>query len=210
VVQDPSSTANLNALTAGQSVTFDVNLSGLDIANSQTLGSLEGTVTFAGSLLGQPVSISPGSIIDPTGFLPAFNPGLADGSYLYLFSSSNALITANGTFYSFTVLVQPSVAGSGILSLDPRNGGNVAAFDANLNPLKIGFGPNLPFTVGPAVAVPELATSTMVVIALTMILARLGFARLRARQAVRAGGAIGGQDSGPSPILVADCATREY
>ncbi len=191
VVQDPSSTANLNALTAGQSVTFDVNLSGLDIANGQALGSLEGTVAFDGSLLGQPVSISPGSIVDPTGFLPASNPGLADGSYLYLFSDSNALITQNGTFYSFTVVVQPGVTGSGALSLDPSNGGYVAAFDANLNPVNIGFGPDQPFTVGAAAAVPEPGTATLVVIALTTILARLGFARLRARQVVRAGGASG-------------------
>jgi hypothetical protein len=59
VVQDPSSVADLNALTAGQPVTFDVNLSGLDLALGQTLGSLEGTVSFDASLLGQPLSVTP-------------------------------------------------------------------------------------------------------------------------------------------------------
>ncbi len=106
VVQDPSSHADLSALMAGQSVTFDVNLSGLDVANGQTLGSLEGTVAFDGSLLGQPSSISPGSVVpDPSGFLPALSSGTADASYLSLFSNSGDLITANGTFFSFTVVV---------------------------------------------------------------------------------------------------------
>jgi hypothetical protein len=163
VVQDPSSTADLSALTAGESVTFHVNLSGLDVANGQTLGTLEGTVAFDGSLLGQPSSILPGSIVpDASGFVTAANPGLADATYSSLFSNSGELITANGTLYEFTVVVQPVVAGSGVLSLDPSNGGFVAAFDASNNPVTIAFGPDLPFTVG-APAVPE--PSSLVVFA---------------------------------------------
>ena len=182
VVQDPSSNADLSALTAGQSITFDVNLAGLDVANGQTLGSLEGTVSFDGTLLGQPLSISPGAVVpDPSGFLTTVNPGLADASYYFGFSNSNSLITSNGTFYSFTVVVQPSVTGSGILSLDPSNGGFVAAFDANSNPVDIAPGADLPFSVG-AAAVPEPDTLVMAVIALAIILARVGFARLRLSQ----------------------------
>ena len=179
VVEDPSSTADLSALMAGQSVTFDVNLSGLDVAGGQTLGSLGGTVSFDGTLLGQPLSISPGAVVpDPSGFLTAVNPGLADASYYFGFSNSNSLITSNGTFYSFTVVVQPSVTGSGILSLD-----FVAASDANSNPINdIAPGTDLPFSVG-AAAVPEPDTLVMTVIALAIILARVGFARLRSRQA---------------------------
>ncbi|MGA7501505.1 MAG: hypothetical protein WBX00_32640 [Isosphaeraceae bacterium] len=179
VVEDPSSTADLSKLTAGQSITFDVNLAGLDVTNGQTLGSLGGTVSFDGTLLGQPLSISPGAVVpDPSGFLTAVNPGLADASYYFGFSNSNSLITSNGTFYSFTVVVQPSVTGSGILSLD-----FVAASDANSNPINdIASGTDLPFSVG-AAAVPEPDTLVMTVIALAIILARVGFARLRSRQA---------------------------
>jgi len=181
VVQDPSSHANLNSLTAGQSVTFDVNLSGLDVANGQTLGSLEGTVAFNGTLLGQPSSISPGAIVpDPSGFLTALDPGLADATYYFGFSNSNSLITANGVFYSFTVVVQPNVTGPGVLSLDPNNGGFVSAFDANNNPVNIAPGADLPFSVGGS-AVPEPGTLLMAGIALAVILARVGFARHRAR-----------------------------
>jgi hypothetical protein len=183
VVEDPSSTADLSKLTAGQSVTFDVNLSGLDVAGGQTLGTLGGTVAFDGSLLGQPVSISPGAVVpDLSGFLPALASGTADASYLSLFSNSGDLITANDTFFSFTVVVQPSVTGSGVLSLDPSNGGYVAAFDSNFNPLTIASGPDLPFSVG-AAAVPEPHTLIMAVIALAIISTRVGFARLRSRQA---------------------------
>jgi len=179
VVQDPSSNADLSALTAGQSITFDVNLSGLDVTGGQTLGSLEGTVAFDGTLLGQPLSISPGAIVppDPSGFLPALDSGKADASYL-----GSALITANGTFFSFTVVVQPGVTGSGVLSLDPNNGGFVSAYDANLNPVAIAPGADLPFSVGAAAAVPEPDTLVIAVIALAIILARVGFARLRSRQ----------------------------
>jgi hypothetical protein len=180
VVQDPNSSADLSALTAGQSITFDVNLAGL---NGQTLGSLEGTVSFDGTLLGQPLSISPGAVVlDPSGFLTAVNPGLADATYYFGFSYSGALITDNGTFFSFTVVVQPGVTGSGVLSLDPNNGGFVSAYDANLNPVAIAPGADLPFSVGAAAAVPEPDTLVIAVIALAIILARVGFARLRSRQ----------------------------
>jgi hypothetical protein len=172
VVQDPGSHADLSALMAGESVTFDVNLSGLDVADGQTLGSLEGTVVFDGSLLGEPVSISPGSIVDPTGFSPASNPGLADGSYYFGYSDSGDLIAANGTLYSFTVVVQPSVTGSGILSLDPANGGYVAAYDADLNPVTIGTGSDLPFAVVGGAAIPEPSTLVMAGTALITVLAR--------------------------------------
>jgi hypothetical protein len=161
-----------------------VNLSGLDVASGQTLGSLEGTVAFNGSLVGQPLSIFPGAIVpDSSGFLTALNPGIADASYASALSNTGDLITANGSFFSFTVVVQPGVTGSGVLSFDPSNGGFVAAFDSNLNPLTIASGPDLPFSVGAAAAVPEPHTLVMAVIALAIIPARVGFARLRSRQA---------------------------
>jgi hypothetical protein len=76
ITQDPSSTADLNALTPGEQVTFDVTLSGLDVAGGQTIGTLGGTVTFDQSLLGTALSITAGGIVpDPTGFLNSFSNG---------------------------------------------------------------------------------------------------------------------------------------
>jgi hypothetical protein len=180
VMQDPGSHADLNSLVAGQSVTFDVTLSGLDVVGGQTLGSLLGTVAFDGTLLGQPLSITAGPIVpDPTGFLSAPAPGVADASYLALFSVSGAVIAGNGTFFIFTVVVQSNVTGSGSLSLDPASGGYVAAFDANNNPVDITAGPGLSFTVGEA-AVPEPRSLAMAMIALALIPARVGLKRLLA------------------------------
>ena len=156
------------------------------MAGGQTLGALEGTVAFNGSILGQPSSILPGPVVpDPTGFLTAPSLGVADATYLFSFSNSNALITANGTFYGFTVVVQPNASGSGVLSLNPNEGGFVSAFDANLNPVSIGYGADLPFSVAGA-AVPEPATLVTAGIAIAVILARMGFAQPRLRQVRRA------------------------
>jgi hypothetical protein len=186
VVQDPSSHADLNALMAGQSVTFDVNLSGLDIADGQQLAALEGTVVFDASLLGQPSAISPGAVVpDSSGFLPAPSQGVADASYVSLFSNSGALIDSNGVFFTFTVVVQPDVSGSGVLSLNPNNGGFVSAFDPDFNPVTVTPGADLPFTVVNAV-IPEPDSMTLAFIALGLLLGTGGFARNRPARIARA------------------------
>src|SRR4051794_5533059 len=70
---------DLNNLTVGQSISFDVNLSGIN-GPTDNLDLLAATVTFDGELLGTP-SIHPGSIVpDQTGFLSAAMPGLADAN----------------------------------------------------------------------------------------------------------------------------------
>jgi hypothetical protein len=191
VVQDPSSHADLSALVAGQSVTFDVNLSGLDVVNGQTLGALEGTVAFDGSLLGQPLTISPGAIVpDSSGFVTAPSSGVADGSYVSLFSNSGALITENGTFFTFSVVVQPNVSGSGILSLDPSNGGFVSAFDADNNPVTVTPGADLPFTVVGSGLVPEPDSLGLAAVALGIVSATLGLARSCTRRRLCSGAAV--------------------
>src|SRR5205823_7657882 len=87
VTEDASSTADLNALTPGQQVTFDVTLSGL---TTETIGTLGATLNFEETLLGTPLSITPGSIVpDASAFLPGPGPGVADGSYSFHFSSSS-------------------------------------------------------------------------------------------------------------------------
>jgi hypothetical protein len=177
VVQDPSSNVDLSALQAGQSVVFDVNLSGLDIAGGQEIGTLGATVVFSQSLLGTPTAISPGTIVpDPTGFLSDLGGGSADATYSLFFSNSGAPIAANGTFFTFSVNVQPSVSGDGILSLNPNEGGFVDAFDTGGNPLTINAGQDLAFSVEGS-AVPEPSGLTMIGIAMTVIVwlrSRLG------------------------------------
>lgn len=169
VVQDPSSTANLDALQAGQTVMFDVDLSGLDVADGQTLGSLGGTVVFDTTLLGSPTVLAPGPIVpDPNAFLSTVDEGLADGSYASVFSAMNLSITMNGTFFTFDVVVQPNIGGSGVLSLDPNQGGFVFALDVNNNPVNIAPGADLPFTVIGA-AVPEPSALWMMGIGLITI-----------------------------------------
>jgi hypothetical protein len=75
------------------------------------------------------------------------------------------------------VVVQPSVSGSGALSFD-----SVSASDANLNPLTVTSGPDLPFSVEAATAVPEPQALVMAVIALAIMPTRVVLARLLSRQ----------------------------
>ena len=170
VVQDPSSMVDLNNLQVGQTILFDVVLSGLDVTGGQALGSLEGTAVFSSTLLGTPTVPSPGAIIaDSSGFLASSGSGSADASYVNVLSNSNTPITMNGTFFTFSVTVQPNVSGSGALSFDPNQGGFVAAFDTDFNVLSISAGPDLPFTVIGS-SVPEPGALSMMSIALAAIL----------------------------------------
>src|SRR5438045_1694307 len=86
VSEAASSTANLNALTPGESVTLDVTLSGL---TTESIGFLGATLNFDASLLGTPLSITPGSIVpfDTSGFLTGPGPGVADASYYFGFNN---------------------------------------------------------------------------------------------------------------------------
>jgi hypothetical protein len=154
VSQDSSSSANLNALSPGEQVKFDVSLSGLDIASNQQIGTLGATLAFDSNLLGMPLSIVPGSIVpDTSAFLTSPAAGIADASYSDVFSSTNESIATNGLFFQFTVVAQ-SVFGSGNLSVS-----FVDAFDPNFNSIPISSGPELSFQVTPqSGAVPEPGT----------------------------------------------------
>ena len=152
--------ADPSSLAVGQTVRFDVVLSGLPSGGA--LDYLAGTVTFDSSLLGSAFAITAGAIIpDPTGFVGAGFSGEADAFYdAVFFSVTNTPITANGVFFTFDVVTQRP--GSGILTFDLTS---LAATDGNNDPVLTGAGPDLPFTVTTA-AVPEPSSF---VIALTSL-----------------------------------------
>jgi hypothetical protein len=186
VTQDPTSTANLQALLPGQVVTFDVNLTGFA---GPPLGFLGASVFFDSALLGTPLpqSLKAGPIVpDPSSnsFFTAFNPGFADASYLDITVNSTAPISENGVFFSFEVMVQPAT-GTGKLSFSDNLGNvNVFASDQNSNPLDISAGPDLPFRVVQAPMVVPEPNSLLVVAFATVVMVLPGslsrLARLRA------------------------------
>jgi len=142
--------AELSHLTVGQSVRFDVMLSGLN--SGDQLDYLAGTVTFDSSLLGSATNVTAGAIVpDPTGFVSAGFVGAADAFYdAVFFSVTNTPISSNGVFYTFDVVTQQP--GSGNLAFDLTS---LAATDGTNTPVPLGAGPALPFTIGAAVSVPE-------------------------------------------------------
>jgi hypothetical protein len=160
--EDPSSTANLNALTPGQQVTFDVNLSGL--TGGQQIGTLGATLIFDQNLLGTPLAINPGAIIpDTSGFVTSPGGGVADASYSFIFANSSAPITSNGGFFTFTVAAQ-NTSGSGSVSFS-----FVGASDTSFNNITINAGSALPFQVVATSTVPEPSSFLVVVFVGTVV-----------------------------------------
>jgi len=142
--------ADLSHLTVGQSVRFDVLLSGLN--SGDQLDYLAGTVTFDSALLGSATNVTAGAIVpDPTGFVSAGFAGAADAFYdAVFFSATNTPISSNGVFFAFDVVTQQP--GSGSLTFDLTS---LAASDGNNAPVSLSAGPSLPFTIEAAVSVPE-------------------------------------------------------
>jgi len=142
--------ADLSHLQVGQTVRFDVTLSGL--AAGGELDYLAGTVTFDAGLLGSATNVTAGAIVpDPTGFVSAGFAGAADAFYdAVFFSATNTPISSNGVFYTFDVVTQRP--GSGSLAFDPTS---LAASDGTDTPVLLGAGPPLPFTIEAGVSVPE-------------------------------------------------------
>jgi hypothetical protein len=158
VTQDPSSTADLAALQVGDSITFDVTLSGLDVAGNQALGTIGATLNFDPVTFGIPASITPGTIIpDTTGFLTAPAAGVADASYTSVLANTSAEISSNGLFFEFTLVVQASGAGAGVVGFS-----FVDALDPNFGPVNISSGPDLAYRVN---AVPEPSSLSLIVLA---------------------------------------------
>jgi hypothetical protein len=153
--------ADLSHLTVGQSVRFDVLLSGLN--SGDQLDYLAGTVTFDSSLLGSGTNVNAGVIVpDPTGFVSAGFAGAADAFYdAVFFSATHTPISSNGVFYTFDIVAQQP--GSGSLAFDLTS---LAASDGTNTPVSLGAGPALPFTIEAAVSVPE---PNSLVVALTAL-----------------------------------------
>jgi hypothetical protein len=154
-----SSPDDVNHLTVGQTVTINVDLSGVT-DSTKNLSYLAATVQFDSTLLGSPSTAMAGAIVpDANNFVPT--SGLsneADGFYDAVFNTPplppSAPISTNGTFYSFTVTTLKP--GDGTISFVPGASAYTFADDptqtVQFNPLTS----SLNFHIeGPAVAVPE-------------------------------------------------------
>jgi hypothetical protein len=120
-----STNADAAHLHVGESVTFDVTLSGVDMGNSNTsLSYLAATISYDNTLLSPNQIVTPGAIIPDTtgfpdilGFVGTGFPDAADGLYEgYNFDQVNPIIlpiSQNGVFFSFQVT--PANPGSGTL-----------------------------------------------------------------------------------------------
>jgi hypothetical protein len=184
-----SSPADVNHLTVGQSVTFDVNLSGVDPAVMGTfLSYLAATVEYDSTLLG-PSTVIAGAIVldaDPANFTGTGFPSLTNKADAFYDSSFpdplSAPIFESGTFFSFTVMTL--AAGDGTISFES------AAATLATDPIQTDqFTPDtssLSFHIETS-AVPEPSSHVLLLsAALVGVVAAL--TRRRRRQRPRAGG----------------------
>jgi hypothetical protein len=109
---------DLDDLTVGQTVSFDVILSGLNTPAGESLDYLAAQVVFDPMVFENPIEPIAGDIVpDDTGFLGLSFDHLVDGSYDREFALLDpAPIVNDGVFFSFTLDVHTS--GSGQVSLD--------------------------------------------------------------------------------------------
>jgi hypothetical protein len=148
----------------------------------EQLVSLTSSVLFSDSLLGMPLSISPGDIVpNAADFLDVGLPGQADGSFLTFSTEPVDFIATNGVFYSFEV--QAQAAGSGVFAFDPLAliGEQYDPQDPFLAILRdVQAGADLPFQISGGGPAPIPAPS-----AFGMVL--LGVACLRRRRSIASG-----------------------
>jgi hypothetical protein len=164
-----SSPSDLNQLTVGQQVQFNVSLAG--ISTNEFLFVLDTRELFPSNLFA-PVSLSPsqpgtGSVFDTSAQVNSFlvgdqrgptflGAGIAQGNFSDTFPTPTQAIDQDGLYYSFTL--QAIAAGSGVISFDPAGtlyASGLTGF--NLAPLPTGAPLQFTITGGPAV-VPEPST----------------------------------------------------
>lgn len=158
-----STSADPAHLQIGNSVTFDVNLSGIDPTNSDTyLSYLAATIDYDNSLLNSNPVVAAGAIIpDPSGFVGTGFFAAADAYYDGVFLASTP-ISQDGTFFSFQVT--PLQAGSGTLSFTAAAA--TLANDPNQNDQFTPATVNLNFNIdagGQGAAVPELSSFVLLI-----------------------------------------------
>jgi len=143
-----SSLDDLSSIQVGETVTIEVDLSGLDEAAGEQLVSLTASVLFPNSLLGTPTAIVAGSIVPNPGDLLVFpDPGQADAFFVTFSANQIDHITSNGQFFTFDVVAQTIGADAfsfEVLSLQADQ--FVPPFN---NPRDVDAGNPLPFQVVP-------------------------------------------------------------
>jgi hypothetical protein len=160
-----STTPGLSNLSVGQTVSFDVNVSGLKAGD--TMDFIGVTVNFDGALF-KMGAVQQGTIIpDARGFSsgvsPAFVSAFVTGQYDDLNLAPPPTfyppITTNGTLFSFSLKTQQ--AGQGIVAFASTSPSFIAN-DSTGHPLRGAAGPGLSFDIQPSSAVvPEPASLTL-------------------------------------------------
>jgi hypothetical protein len=161
-----STTPDLNNLSVGQTVSFDVKVSGLNAGDF--IDYIPVTLNFDGTLLTLS-GLNPGAIIPDTGGFssgpPVITPQAAIGLVTAQYDDLNlnppptffSPITSNGTFFSFSLVTQQ--AGQGTVSFDSTSLVGLIASDVAGNPLGGTTGADVSFNiVASAIPTPEPAT----------------------------------------------------
>ncbi len=180
-----SSASDVNQLAVGQTVTFDVVLSGIDPSDPSTfLSFLAANVKEDTALLSAPIAVTPGTAVpEPLNFDGEPLPdGSADAFYDSGFSTpASSPIAGNGIFFSFTVTAQS--VGTGTISFTPDSVAATFASDLVQNDQ---FAPDttpLTFTVlGQAAAVPAPGALALLLSAAVAAGAAAGRRRLASRR----------------------------
>jgi hypothetical protein len=109
-----TSSTNPETLPVGYTVTFDVQLSGLE--SKQELDLLAATIDYDKALLGVPTIVKGGILPDPLAdsshFMLSEDEGLADGSFYTSSDDPAQHISDNGIFFSFSTEVLAPGSGS--------------------------------------------------------------------------------------------------
>lgn len=114
-----SSNANLNQIQVGDTVTIDVNLTGLAVG--QQLNWAAARVVYPGSLL-QSGTILPGASLplplgDPLDFLTLTDDGVSEATFMTFGTDPSSLIQSDGAIFSFEVTAKS--LGSGSFQFEP-------------------------------------------------------------------------------------------
>jgi hypothetical protein len=162
-----SSPDDLTQLEVGDTVRFDVTLSGLP--TDDFIFVLNTRELFPNSLfapvpdLTNSSGLTPGPILSLSSQQANFDAlsflGLAGATGNFSDSSPNpsAAISTNGLYYSFTLLA--TAAGSGVIQFDPA-GTTYAANDTGFNLAPLPFNSPLAFAIGAVVPEPSVVVMT--------------------------------------------------